>query len=334
MPICCIRALGLAATLLFATSAAYPSAPEIAAAPEFVDPLPASRGFDPVVPFEPRARVELGRVWWTAPRAESVKQVAERFGIAHDDLRALDPSLADGRVAAGQRVLVYRHDPAAPSRSVGAPNRGRLEHAVPFPEGDGWALRAYRPRTWATRHVVVELAASITEWRERFPEAQPVLLGEFSRRGGGTVRPHRSHRSGRDVDVGYVLLVPPAAHKFTVGTPRTMDAAATWGLVQRLLASGAVESIFMAESVQNQLLPHALASVAPERLPSVFSVLATDPRAKKQAILRAWGGHDDHMHVRFACTDDDVGCRDAERRKKGKKKKGRSAAKRRGAKGR
>jgi murein endopeptidase len=270
-------------------------------------------------------------VWWTAPRAESVKQVAERFGIDDDDLRDLDPSLAGGRVAPGQRVLVYRHDPATPSRSVGAPNRGRLEHAAPFPEGDGWALRAYRPRTWATRHVVIELAASISEWRERFPAAQPVLLGEFSRRAGGRVRPHRSHRSGRDVDIGYVLLEPPAAHRFTVATPSTMDAAATWGLVQRLLASGAVESIFMAESVQRQLLPHALASVAPERLPSVFSIAAADPRAEKKAVLRAWGGHDDHMHVRFACTEDDEECRDAERRKK---KKRRSASKRRGARAR
>lgn len=322
-----MRALVLAATLLLASSAAYPSAPELAALPDFVDPAPAARGFDPVVPFEPRARVELGRVWLTAPRAESLKQVAERFGIAADDLRALDPELASGRVAPGQRVLVYRHDSAAPSRSVGAPNRGRIEHAAPFPEGDGWALRGYRPRTWATRHVVVELAASIAEWRERFPAAQPVLLGEFSRRSGGKVRPHRSHRSGRDVDVGYVLLVPQAAHRFTAATPRTLDAAATWGLVRQLLASGAVESIFMADSVQAQLLPHALPSMAPERLPAVFSVLATDPRAKKTAIIRAWDGHVDHMHVRFACTEADVGCRDAERRKKGKKK--RRGAKRR-----
>lgn len=321
-----LRFLGLAATLPFASSAAYPSAPDLVAPPEFVEPPPIVP-LDPIVPFEPRARVELGRVWWTAPRAESVKQVAERFGIALDDLRALDPSLASDRIAAGQRVLVYRHDPEAPSRSIGAPNRGRLEHAAPFPEGDGWSLRVYRPRTWATRHVVAELAASIAEWRERFPAAQPVLLGEFSRRSGGKVRPHRSHRSGRDVDIGYVLLEPPAAHRFTVATPRTMDAAATWGLVQRLIATGAVEAIFMAESVQNQLLPHALPTIAPERLPAVFSVSTTDPRAKKAAIIRAWGGHDDHMHVRFACTDADEACRDAERRK-GKKKK------RRGAKGR
>lgn len=316
MPRSHLHALGLAATLLFATSAAHPDAPELAAPPEFADPSPTPGASVPVVPFEPRARVELARVWWSAPRAESVKQVAERFGIADDDLLALDPSLANGRVVPGQRVLVYRHDPASASRSVGSPNRGRLEHAAPFPEGNGWALRGYRPRTWATRHVVVELAASLAEWRERHPTAQPVLLGEFSRRSGGRVRPHRSHRSGRDVDIGYVLLEPPAAHRFTVATPRTMDAAATWGLVQRLLASGAVESIFMANSVQAQLLPHAMATVPPDRLASLFSVMAADPRAKKSALLQAWAGHDDHMHVRFACTEDDDGCRDAERPKK------------------
>ncbi len=316
--------LALATTWLFASSAAFPDAPRIDAPLVFDELRPAS-GYGAIIPFEPRGQVNLDRVWWTAPRAETVKQLGERFGVPAEEMRALDPSFIGPRVRAGQRVLVYRHDARTPSRSVGAPNRGRIEHAAPFPEGSGWRLRAYRPRAWATRHVVGELVSAIGEWRERFPTAQPVLIGELSRRDGGRVRPHRSHRSGRDVDIGYVLLAPPAAHKFTVATPHTLDAAATWALVQQLLASGSVESIFMAARVQVQLLPHALPHVDPARLRSVFSVLATDPRARKRAILRPWGGHDDHMHVRFACTDADIRCGAADRRRsKKKRKKGRA----------
>lgn len=313
------RAAALAVTWLFASSAAYPDATALALPASVESPAPTSSVA--FVPFEPRARVNLDAVWWTAPRAESLARLADRYGMKEKELRAIDPGLVGDRVQAGQRVLVYRHTPGTVSRSVGAPNRGRIEHSAPLPEGEGWALRAYRPRAWATRHVVTELASALGEWRERYPDAQPVLLGELAKRGGGRVRPHKSHRSGRDVDVGYVLLQPPAKHRFTQATPTTLDAAATWGLVQRLLASGSVESIFMAAQVQAQLLPHAIASVDAAKLPAIFSVLATDPREQKKAIIRAWGGHDDHMHVRFACTDADVDCRAPERKKNKKRKK-------------
>src|SRR5690606_15087600 len=159
------------------------------------DPPPTSVVDPPIVPFESRSRVNLDAVYWTAPRSESLKDVAERFGLKAADLRKLDPSVGP-RVEAGQRVLVYRHMPGTVSRSIGAPNRGRMEHGAPLPEGEGWKLRAYRPRTWATRHVITELATALADWRERFPDAQPVLLGELARPRGGRARPHKSHRTG------------------------------------------------------------------------------------------------------------------------------------------
>lgn len=317
-----MHALALAATWSFGSSAAFTDAPTIAAVSREQEPEPAAaRGFA-VVPFERHASVVLDAVHWTAPRRESSRQLALRFGLTADELHALAPEL-DAGVEPGQRVLVYRNDPDAPSRSIGAPNRGRIQHAAAFPEGDGWVLRGYRPRTWATRGTVSALAGALGEWRERFPEAQPVLLGEFSRRAGGRVRPHKSHCSGRDVDVGYVLRSAPAAHRFTVATFDTLDAAATWGLVERLVASGEVESIFMAAQVQRQLLPYAMGRVEPSRLPAIFSVLAPDARAQKKALLRAWGGHDDHIHVRFACGAGDPECGDAVRRSTKKRRKGR-----------
>lgn len=326
------HAVALAASLLVASSGAegVETSFEVTALDE--DPWRSGLHFAAIVPFEPRARVNLDAVWWTTPHGESVRRAAERFGVDEKDLRKLNPWLMDNRVQKGQRVLVYRQEPGTVSRSVGAPNRGRLLHAAPFPEGDGWNLRAYRPRAWATRHVVTELAAALAAWREQHASAQPVLLGELSRRTGGRVRPHRSHRSGRDVDLGYVLLQPPKTHRFTRATLQTLDAAATWNLVQRLLATGSVESIFIAADVQAQLLPHAMASVDPARLPALFSVLATDVRDQKKAVIRAVRGHDDHMHIRFACTDADLECKVAKRRRAKKRRRGkrRSRGRRRG----
>lgn len=286
-------------------------------------PAPMAR----IIPEARTARVNLDAVWWTAPSSESVERLAGRWGIKHDDLVALNPTLENGAVEAGERIAVYRMEPDTLSRSIGAPNRGRIQHGAPLVEGDAWVLRAHRPRSWATRSTVNNLAAALVEWRERFPEATPVKIGELSQRGGGRVHPHRSHRSGRDVDIGYVMLEPDVGHRFVPVEVGNFNAAATWGLVRRLLADDRVDSIFMAGYIQAMLLPYAAETLDADEQRAMFSILATDLRSAKKTTIRAWRGHDDHMHVRFACTEADA-CtqmknppRKKKRRKKGKRGK-------------
>lgn len=274
-----------------------------------------------VIPHETQPQVNLDAVWWTAPRSEPIGRLGERWGVGRDRLTELNPTLEGTHVAAGQRLLIYRHVEGEISRSVGAPNRGRLENAVPFPEGEGWRLRTFRPRSFATRQVVSELARTLSRWRERHPNAAPIKLGEFSKRGGGRVAPHASHRTGRDVDIGYVMLVDDDGHRFTRATQTNLDGAATWGFVHALLQSNSVESIFMSARVQRLLVPFAAAELPPEQLQRHFSVLAPDGRTAAKATLKPWRGHDDHMHVRFNCTEADVGCKDAYRRKRKRRRK-------------
>jgi len=284
-------------------------------APEEVDALgvfeaPMLRPVGATIPCSRRSRLNLDAVWWEAPRAESLSRLADRWGTTSADLGALNPELAlADRVEPGQRVLVYRYAPGTVSRSVGAPNRGRIENAAPFPQGEGWVLRGFRPRSYATRQTVRTLAVALAEWHERYPDANPVKIGELSKRGGGRVKPHKSHRTGRDVDIGYVMREPDEGHRFVAVTADNLDARATWGLVSRLLASGAVESIFMANAVQEQLLPYAAQSLTEAEQRAVFSILEPDARAKKKTAIKAVRGHDDHMHVRFQCTEADLQCR-------------------------
>src|SRR5688500_18142751 len=100
------HAVAVAATWLFTSSAAHPSVtlPEVPTL--FADPLPASATVAAFVPFETRARVNLAAVWWTAPRREPLKRLADRYGMKPKELRKLDPTLVGDRVAKGQRVLV------------------------------------------------------------------------------------------------------------------------------------------------------------------------------------------------------------------------------------
>ncbi len=295
--------------------------------PEPASPAPIGA----IIPWGSRSSVNLDAVWWTAPQSESVAQLAARWGADDAELAALNPSLADGRVDEGERLVVYRHDPDTVSQSVGAPNRGHIEHAAPFPDGNAWVLRTFRPRSYATRHTVDTLATALTDWHERHPTANPVKLGEFSKRGGGRVRPHASHRTGRDVDIGYVMAEPDLGHRFVRADAQTIDAAATWGLVHRLLASGDVQSIFMDSEVQALLLPFAAQSLTLEEQRSVFSLLAFDARSEKKAIIRAWRGHDDHMHIRLRCTPTDAQCREtaAKRKRRKRRKSKRRRSKRR-----
>lgn len=287
-----------------------------------VDEAPVIRPWGATIPYDARPRINLGAVWWSAPRTESLGRLAERWGTPKKTLLALNPALnARERVEQGQRLRVYRHAPGTLSKSVGAPNRGRIENAAAFPLGEGWVMRSWRPRSYATRQVVSELALSLTQWHALYPDAHPVKLGEFSKRGGGRVRPHKSHRSGRDVDVGYVMLERDDGHRFVAVTDDNLDAEATWGLIRQLLASGTVESIFIAESVQEQLLPFAAASMSAQEQQATFSVLEPDAWAKKRTTIKAVRGHDDHMHIRFRCSEVDDECTAARRKKRRRRRR-------------
>ncbi|MGH1340270.1 MAG: penicillin-insensitive murein endopeptidase [Nannocystales bacterium] len=326
-----LRASALAACVagLSSCSIAHAEEPVELSELEVADP-PMMHAMGATIPSATRPHLNLDAVWWTVPRNESLKRLADRWGADDDELRKLNPTLSDEKAEKGERLVVYRLEPGTVSRSVGAPNRGRIENSAPFPDGEGWNMRGYRPRSYATRQTVTQLATSLALWRERYPDANPVKLGEFSRRGGGRVRPHKSHRTGRDVDIGYVMNEPDEGHRFVTVSDDNMDAAATWGLVQQLVAGDAVESIFMAESVQAQLIPFAALSLTEAQQRALFSTLEPDARAKKKTTIRAWRGHDDHMHVRFGCTEADFQCRGAvSRKKKRRRKKKRHKSKRR-----
>jgi murein endopeptidase len=292
-----------------------------------------------VIPSEEAPRINLDAVWWTAPKTEKVSRLSDRWGIPVEVLRELNPELPAGKkakVEAGQRILVYRHAEGELSKSIGAPNQGRLENGVPFPEGKYWALREYRPRAFATRTVVTNLATAFDGWGRRFPGAPPVRIGEFSSRKGGKAPPHSSHRSGRDVDVAYVLVVPETRrHKFTPTNFLNVDAEKTWGLVRAIVGTGSVDKIFVDKSIQRAMLPFAVQDLTMEELPQYFSVMADGARAQSKAKLVHWGGHDDHMHVRFSCSPADEQCSDnpvARKKKRRKKKRRRGKKKRRGKK--
>jgi murein endopeptidase len=192
------------------------------------------------------------------------------------------------------------------SRSVGRPNRGRLEGGESLPrEGPGWVQKGVNAT--GTNEAIALLVASLEDVRGRFAGTVPVYIGDLSQDGGGRLSPHKSHQSGRDIDIGYYARANQGLKRFETMTAETLDAAKTWHLVERLLLTGQVQYIFMSYRIQEVLYLTALDSGWGERdLLGLFQY----PRGHqaKRGVIRHAKGHQNHFHIRFRCPSGDAEC--------------------------
>lgn len=188
------------------------------------------------------------------------------------------------------------------SRSLGSPNRGRLQNGKVFPkEGPGW--RRFSPNAWGTEETVALLEWALTEWRRTFPDAPPVVVGALSREGGGKLRPHKSHQSGRDVDIGLVPADGQARGGFVPLPVSRLDLEKTVYLMALMASTGRLQAIFIHRSLVSPL------QRAAERMNldrEVIVRLFGGPGQK--GIVQPWKGHRAHFHARFACPAGDPSC--------------------------
>lgn len=180
------------------------------------------------------------------------------------------------------------------SMSVGKPNGGALINGVHMPESEHWQL-IIPQLAWGTEETVHYLTTAIEAVVEQYPDSHPMFVGHLSRQEGGPLRPHRSHQSGRDVDLGY-YYVPERAEWYRPATKHTLDRARTWAFVKALITLTDVEYIFMSTRVQMLVKEYAL-SIGEDAdwLNSIFEFRSRNP----EPIIRHTWGHRTHMHVRF-----------------------------------
>ncbi|MEZ4470321.1 MAG: penicillin-insensitive murein endopeptidase [bacterium] len=181
--------------------------------------------------------------------------------------------------------------------SVGEPNRGYLVDGVAL-EADAHTL--VRPgRNFGTLETVNAIRGAIAAVNRKFPEGtHPLVVGDLSREKGGRFPPHKSHQSGRDVDIGY-YHTDGAPQRLARVWPQTMDAGRTWALVEGLLADDQVQYMFIDYRLQAKLYEYArdVAGVPQDKLDAWFSY--PQARVKRGAPIRHLKGHADHIHVRF-----------------------------------
>lgn len=293
--------------------------PRVVVVPAFVSEawIPAAMGpVEPPPEEEGDAELELGlapmplhEVQWTVVEGESRELLASRWGMMERHLVALNPELRGlEQVPAGLQLRVFAHDDERPTRSIGAPNKGRLQHGLPMPEGRYWELRERRTRTYGAINAIQAMVTAFTRYGEAFDgTAPPVSVGEISSPRGGPAHPHSSHRSGRDVDLGYVLLPGTEGEQWKQASAENFDVEKNWALIRALVDTGEVQTIGISSKLQRLLEPVARADIGEEELGRYF--WRPGGGSAQEPILRHWDGHRDHMHVRFRCEQGNTRCR-------------------------
>lgn len=186
--------------------------------------------------------------------------------------------------------------------SVGAANNGWLIGGVPL-DADA-RLQTREGRNFGTVETIEGIREAVERVHKRFPRhTHRLVVGDISRRSGGRLRPHRSHQSGRDADIGYFHKDKPAPRWFRKARASTIDLPRTWTFIEGLLADGKVEYLFIDYALQGLLYNYALKKrkMSKGKLSRLFAY----PRGRRArvGIIRHSSGHRDHMHVRFHSPD-------------------------------
>ncbi len=147
-----------------------------------------------------------------------------------------------------------------------------------------------------------------------------LVVGDLSLDHGGRLLPHFSHRSGRDGNLLLYVTTPEGARVKSPGfvhfgadglgwdAPRKrflrFDVEREWLLIKALVEDDDAR-------VQWIFLNHALAPMVLEWARAAGEPAATIRRAREVLLEPKPGGaHDDHAHVRVACTEEQTaeGC--------------------------
>lgn len=188
------------------------------------------------------------------------------------------------------------HDaaPVAVSLSIGTPDAGLLLNPVAMPESAFWTIR--NPvETYGTQETIDYLQRAIESVQRQFPDSPRLVVGDISRRDGGRLNRHKSHQSGRDVDLGLYYAAGEAGD-FRNATAKTLDVPRTWALVRALVTETDVERIFLDRGLIRALLAHAR-EIGED--PAWLDELIGRHRKGMDAILQHERRHQNHLHVRF-----------------------------------
>jgi penicillin-insensitive murein endopeptidase len=181
------------------------------------------------------------------------------------------------------------------SRAIGEYALGCLQGAQTFTGKEKGILisQMKRGRYWGHPDLIHLLTRAGAEFDKSH---QTLILGDLSQsRGGPMITGHNSHQIGLDVDVWLKILAQNNGLSFRAAETEEMKPINEPGedqikLIKFFADDTSVERIFINPSFKKKLCQDLKLT------------------ALEQHKLRAWWGHDDHIHVRLKCPSDSPSC--------------------------
>lgn len=258
---------------------------------------------------QPAAGKDIG----PAPAATPDRTASDQDDDQPDEAEA-EPHTAG---APGEGLLRYSADladaeltrlfvedvPALGSISVGYTDAGRLINAVQLDDDAAWQV-VVPEYAWGTQETIDALTRVASAVQTRYPQAPLLRVNHISKQEGGYLRPHKSHQSGRDVDLGFYYKPGVDPRGVRGSRVKSMDLALNWMLVRSLIIESDVQLILVDRQVRRALHDHALAQGEDRGwLDSIFN-------AGSASLVQHARRHRDHFHVRFySPRAQELGCR-------------------------
>ena len=266
------------------------------------------------------------REWPTeANEVEGDLRVAE--STHREERQALDEGLHPLVMPLGEQPYPRLASRAKGSISVGTVTGGFLVQGAEIPlEGLHHRVlgKVSDRQTRFTTDEMRDLLMCAAKAVDREARGQKLGIGNLSRQGGGPLPWSVSHSNGRDGDLAFYARTPTGAvavpeHLYHFGrdlqaadspSPMRFDSAANWFLVKALLSCPNrpdIQHLFIASWLRESVLRYAKDKKEPKELIARAASILAQPHGALP--------HDDHLHIRIACTADDQteGCLDASR---------------------
>ena len=215
-------------------------------------------------------------------------------GESRDACPAVDPGIVYSKdISTADLAKRFVTDIASlGSISVGFADEGSLINGVQMPTkpNDAWVV-ATPDYAWGTQEAIDAVIAAAQSLHESFPRAAPLRVSRIGLKEGGYLRPHKSHQSGRDVDLGFFYDDNVTSVNLRDRRP-IMDAALNWALLRELVTRADVQVVLVDHKISAFLHDYALSiGEDPSWLSSLFG--------GQHPLIQHARRHRDHFHVRF-----------------------------------
>lgn len=259
------------------------------------------------------------RVTYIVRPNDTWEKISQRFNTLRSQLQAWNPREAE-LPQPGHQLSVWLEPGAiernlepqtfdvipipAGAHSFGSPNQGRLLNGIQIPANPALYSLRNLEHAFGSTHAIDVLQRGIAVFRRETGFERPIYLWDMSQRKGGRFGPHKSHRTGRDIDIA--MLLRPGYQPGT-GDRHAVDWEATWHLIRAFIGTGEIHYVFLARMHQVSLYKAAKACGATSE---ELDLIIQYPRVEKVGIVRHSPGHTGHMHVRFTCGQEEPGCQE------------------------